>query len=122
MGPGSQGQDQIALAWPGRPRKGFEPPATRRAPGVPRLEGDFRDWAEIRQWADTSRRSGPMTQGNLTISVGALSYAGQLNFDVVGDPDAVPDLAVFAGGLADTLDQLGVLDRAERGQSAPGGG
>jgi hypothetical protein len=34
----------------------------------------------------------------------------------------VEDLAVFAGGLADTLDQLGVLDRAERGQSAPGGG
>jgi diacylglycerol O-acyltransferase / wax synthase len=54
-------------------------------------------------------------QGNVTIGVGAFSYAGQLNFGVVGDPDAVPDLALFADGIADTLDQLGSLAGAEDG-------
>jgi diacylglycerol O-acyltransferase / wax synthase len=39
-----------------------------------------------------------VVQGNITVSVGVLSYAGQLNFDVVGHADAVPDLAVFAAG------------------------
>jgi diacylglycerol O-acyltransferase / wax synthase len=48
-------------------------------------------------------------QGNVTISVGAFSYAGRLNLDVVGDPDALPDLAIFAGGVAGTLSQLGAL-------------
>lgn len=46
-------------------------------------------------------------QGNVTLGVGVLSYAGQLNFDLVSDIDAVPDAAVFAAGLADTLQQLG---------------
>jgi hypothetical protein len=48
-------------------------------------------------------------QGNVTISVGAVSYAGQLNLDVVGDPDALPDLTIFAGGVTDTLSRLGAL-------------
>ena len=48
-------------------------------------------------------------QGNVTISVGAFSYAGQLNLDVVGDPDALPDLTIFTGGIADTLSRLGAL-------------
>jgi WS/DGAT/MGAT family acyltransferase len=56
-----------------------------------------------------------VVQGNVTIGVGAFSYAGQLNFGVVGDPDAVPDLALFADGIADTLDQLGSLAGAEDG-------
>jgi diacylglycerol O-acyltransferase / wax synthase len=46
-------------------------------------------------------------QGNVTISVGAFSYAGQLNLDVVGDPDALPDLTIFTDGVADTLSRLG---------------
>lgn len=49
-----------------------------------------------------------VVQGNLTMAVGVLSYAGQLNFDIVGDTDAVPDLAVFARGIADDLAGLGV--------------
>jgi diacylglycerol O-acyltransferase len=54
-------------------------------------------------------------QGNVTISVGAFSYAGQLNLDVVGDPDALPDLMIFADGVAGTLSQLGALaDSASR--------
>ena len=48
-------------------------------------------------------------QGNVPISVGAFSYAGQLNLDVVGDPDALPDLAIFTRGVAGTLSQLGGL-------------
>ncbi len=49
-----------------------------------------------------------VVQGNVTVSVGALSFAGRLNFDIVGDPVAAPDLAVFAEGLSDALDQLGI--------------
>ena len=48
-------------------------------------------------------------QGNLTVSVGVLSYAGQLTFDIVADSDAVPDLALFAAGMSETLSRLGVL-------------
>jgi WS/DGAT/MGAT family acyltransferase len=51
----------------------------------------------------------PPNQGNVTISVGALSYAGQLGFGVVGDADACRDLAIFARGLARSLDELGAL-------------
>lgn len=49
-----------------------------------------------------------IVQGNVTLSVGALSYAGQLTIAVVGDPEAVPDLAGFTAGMAGTLEQLGV--------------
>jgi hypothetical protein len=59
-------------------------------------------------------------QGNIPVSVGALSYAGRLNFDIVGDPAAVPDLAVFAEGLSETLAQLGVLANARPEPDAPG--
>jgi diacylglycerol O-acyltransferase / wax synthase len=58
-------------------------------------------------------------QGNVTISVGAFSYAGQLNLDVVGDPDALPDLTIFSHGVAGTLSQLGTpADCASYGTSA----
>lgn len=40
----------------------------------------------------------PLT-GNVTLGVGVLSYAGQLNYTVVADPDAVPDVPVFLSGL-----------------------
>jgi diacylglycerol O-acyltransferase len=46
--------------------------------------------------------------GTPTLSVGVLSHTGQLNFGVVGDADAVPDLAVFADGLSATLEELGI--------------
>jgi diacylglycerol O-acyltransferase len=55
-----------------------------------------------------------VVQGNVPLSVGVLSYAGQLNFDIIGDPVAVPDLAVFADGVSATLRQLGAQDSAER--------
>ena len=50
-----------------------------------------------------------VVQGNIAISVGALSYAGQLNLGIVADRDAVPDLAEFTEGMSEALEQLGVL-------------
>jgi diacylglycerol O-acyltransferase / wax synthase len=48
-----------------------------------------------------------VVQGNLTIQVGVLSYAEQLNVTILGDADAVPDLDIFADGAAEALAQLG---------------
>jgi diacylglycerol O-acyltransferase / wax synthase len=48
-----------------------------------------------------------VVQGNVAIQVGALSYAGQLNFDIVADANLVPDLTVFASGMIEDLEQLG---------------
>jgi diacylglycerol O-acyltransferase len=44
--------------------------------------------------------------GNITLGVGALSYAGQFNITVVADRDACPDVDVFADGVRDALDDL----------------
>jgi diacylglycerol O-acyltransferase / wax synthase len=52
-----------------------------------------------------------VVQGNVTVAVGVLSYAGQLNFTIVGDAGAVPDLHAFADGLTSALTQLGANDR-----------
>ena len=49
-----------------------------------------------------------VVQGNVAIQVGALSYAGQLNFDIVADTTLVPDLTVFATGMTGDLERLGV--------------
>jgi diacylglycerol O-acyltransferase / wax synthase len=48
-----------------------------------------------------------VVQGNVAVQGGALSYAGQLNLDIVADADLVPDLAVFANGMAEDLERLG---------------
>jgi len=47
-----------------------------------------------------------VVQGNVPLQIGVLSYAGQLNFDIVGDTDIVPDLHAFARGIADDLERL----------------
>src|SRR5918995_562382 len=47
----------------------------------------------------------PLT-GNVTLGVGALSYAGQFNITVVADGDACPDIEVFAAGVRDALHTL----------------
>jgi WS/DGAT/MGAT family acyltransferase len=49
----------------------------------------------------------PLT-ANVSIGVGALSYAGQFNLTVVGDDDLCPDLEVFVDGVRRTL---GALER-----------
>jgi WS/DGAT/MGAT family acyltransferase len=51
--------------------------------------------------------SGGGVQGNLSIAVGVLSYAGQLNINVAADADLVPDLDLFVVGVADSLERLG---------------
>lgn len=52
-----------------------------------------------------------VVQGNVAVQVGALSYAGQLNFDVVADANLVPDLAVFANGMTKDLERLAAESR-----------
>jgi WS/DGAT/MGAT family acyltransferase len=48
----------------------------------------------------------PPIQGNLTLTVGVLSYAGQLNLTAMADRDTCPDVEVFAHGVRGTLDHL----------------
>jgi diacylglycerol O-acyltransferase len=44
--------------------------------------------------------------GNVTLGVGVLSYAGQLNITVVADRDSCPDLPVFTEALRSALAEL----------------
>jgi diacylglycerol O-acyltransferase / wax synthase len=44
--------------------------------------------------------------GNLTLVVGVLSYAGQLNLTAVADHDHCPDVEVFAQGVRTALNEL----------------
>jgi diacylglycerol O-acyltransferase len=44
--------------------------------------------------------------GNLTLTVGVLSYAGQLNLTAMADQSTCPDVEVFAQGVRSTLDDL----------------
>ena len=44
--------------------------------------------------------------GNVTVGVGALSYAGQFNITVVADRDSCPDLEVFTQGVRAALQSL----------------
>ena len=50
-----------------------------------------------------------LVQGNIPLTVGVLSYAGQLNFDIVADADAIPDLPVFVEGMTAALEELGAI-------------
>lgn len=52
-----------------------------------------------------------VVQGNVPVSVGALSYAGQLNLAIVADTK-VADHYVFVAGMAATLRDLGVPSRS----------
>jgi len=47
-----------------------------------------------------------VVQGNLALSVGVLSYAGQLNVEVAADAGVVPDLPIFAAGVKGALEEL----------------
>ena len=47
-----------------------------------------------------------VVQGNVALSVGVLSYAGQLNVEVAADAEVVPDMAVFAAGIERDLQVL----------------
>lgn len=44
--------------------------------------------------------------GNITVGVGALSYAGQFNVTAIADADSCPDFDVFVDGLRDAFSAL----------------
>jgi hypothetical protein len=44
--------------------------------------------------------------GNVSLGVGALSYAGQFNLTAVADRDLCPDLEIFVKGMRRSLDAL----------------
>ena len=44
--------------------------------------------------------------GNMTLGIGALSYAGQFNITVIADRDLCPDVAIFIAGVRKSLDTL----------------
>jgi hypothetical protein len=46
--------------------------------------------------------------GNVSLGVGALSYAGQFNITAVADAEACPDIEIFAEGVRRSLDRLAV--------------
>ena len=47
----------------------------------------------------------PLTR-NLALGIAILSYCGELHFGLYVDADAVPDVAVLAGGLEDAFAEL----------------
>jgi diacylglycerol O-acyltransferase / wax synthase len=60
--------------------------------------------------------------GNVSLGVGALSYAGQFNITAVADREACPDIEVFADGVRGSLEALGasVLVGSSTGADAAG--
>ena len=57
--------------------------------------------------------------GNISIGVGALSYAGQFNITVVADRELCPDLDVFVDGMRGSLAALRVWRPAHIGSFGP---
>ena len=60
-----------------------------------------------------------VVQGNVAVQVGALSYAGQLNLDIVADTNLVPDLTVFANGMTEDLERLGARAHEREPEAYP---
>jgi hypothetical protein len=46
--------------------------------------------------------------GNVSLGVGALSYAGQFNITAVADREACPDIEGFAHGVRRSLETLAI--------------
>jgi diacylglycerol O-acyltransferase / wax synthase len=61
-----------------------------------------------------------LLQGNCAVGVGVFSYTGQLNVDIVADPDVVPDYEVFTNGVAEAFEQLGVARTSSTPRVADG--
>jgi WS/DGAT/MGAT family acyltransferase len=47
--------------------------------------------------------------GNLAVSIGVLSYNGNIDLGLFADPEAMPDLDVLVGGIEAGFDELGGL-------------
>ncbi|MBJ7355203.1 MAG: wax ester/triacylglycerol synthase family O-acyltransferase [Thermoleophilaceae bacterium] len=48
----------------------------------------------------------PFLAENHTVAIAVMSYHGRINFGILGDYDAVPDIQVIADGLSDARDDL----------------
>jgi len=59
-------------------------------------------------WGARLLEAFPVVQvaGNVTLSTAVLSYDGQLNIGIQSDPDALPDVDIFADGLRRSLDEF----------------
>jgi diacylglycerol O-acyltransferase len=55
---------------------------------------------------------------NIRISIGILSYLGQLNFGINADFDSMPDIAVLTGGIRNGIDELLARAESARAESA----
>ena len=53
--------------------------------------------------------------GNITLGIGALSYADQFNITAVADVDGCPDVEVFVQGIRSTFDDLASRLRSTTG-------
>jgi hypothetical protein len=58
--------------------------------------------------------------GNVSIGVGALSYAGQFNVTAVADREICPDLEIFTEGMRRSLDALVGSARVDSQSSSSG--
>jgi diacylglycerol O-acyltransferase len=58
----------------------------------------------------------PNTTGNVTVTFGALSYAGTLRITVLSDPSRMPDVAVLTTALRQELGSAGPLTGAADGR------
>ena len=59
--------------------------------------------------------------GNVSLGVGALSYAGQLNLGVIADRDAYPDLDIFVASAEQDLERLAEASAVGTGVPASAG-
>lgn len=59
------------------------------------------------------------TAGNITLGIGALSYAGRFNITATADGERSPDLQVFLRGFQRTLDDLAVPVRGAPSLTLP---
>ena len=57
--------------------------------------------------------------GNMTLGVGALSYAGRFEVLAVADADLYPDLDVFAAGAAEEVRVLSASRQSRGGAAVP---
>jgi hypothetical protein len=57
----------------------------------------------------------PFLAGDRSLAIAIMSYDGGMNFGLLGDYDALPDLALVAEGIEASLAQLVGLAREAKG-------
>ena len=82
----------------------------RPRPAVPALRGRAPRCADLFPVAFLPR--------NHALAIAIMSYDGELNFGLLGDYDALPDIDRIARGLSDAVDELTELGAREGGQPA----